>query len=345
MSETIEQLTAHNLARAEYEAVRGGAGAGLFDLSTRGRIEVSGAEAVQFLNGLVTNDMKALAAGAWMYAALPNVQGRLLALARVLRPTAAETFLFETEAATRERVHQSLARFTLAGDFRVRELTDETVQLSVQGAQASAIIERALGREAAQLERLRAAAVTWREHALTIARATDTSEDGLELIGSREACAELRAALVAAGAQSCGADALEVLRVEAGLPRYGVDMTETNIVSEFVPADAISYTKGCYVGQEIIARIHWRGHVAKKLAGLLFADDAVPAPGALIATADGKEIGRITSAVFSPRLGRAVALGYVKYDYLAPETEVRVGDEARRARVAELPLVRGSWWA
>ena len=122
MSETIEQLTAHNLSRAEYEAVRGGAGAGLFDLSTRGRIEVSGAEAVQFLNGLVTNDMKALAAGAWMYAALPNVQGRLLALARVLRPTAAETFLFETEAATRERVHQSLARFTLAGDFRVRDV-------------------------------------------------------------------------------------------------------------------------------------------------------------------------------------------------------------------------------
>ena len=103
---------------AEYEVVRGG-GAGLFCLSARGRIEVRGTEAVQFLNGLITNDVKTLALGAWMYAALPNAQGRLLALTRVLRRASdADIFLFDTEAATRERVRDTFTRFTLAGDFR-----------------------------------------------------------------------------------------------------------------------------------------------------------------------------------------------------------------------------------
>jgi len=114
----------------------------------------------------------------------------------------------------------------------------------------------------------------------------------------------------------------------------------------------VSFTKGCYVGQEIIARIHWRGHVAKRLAGLVLEDGDEPAPaGAKVFSSDGaREVGRVTSSVYSPRLGRAVALGVVKYDFLAAGTEVLVGsgeDGAlgrRAARVAELPLVRGSWY-
>jgi folate-binding protein YgfZ len=344
MSEMVAQLTTSSAPRAEYDAVRGG-GAGLFDLSARGRIEVRGAEAVQFLNGLITNDVKALATGAWMYAAFPNVQGRLLALARVLRPSEEAVFLFDTETTTRERVRQNLERFTLAGDFHVQDLTAETAQLSLQGPQSAQVIAQVLGTDVAQLERMRVAVVSWHGHELTLLRATHTSEDGFDLIAGTDASAELRHELLAAGAQSCGADTLEVLRVEAGIARYGVDMTETNVVLEAVPEDAVSYTKGCYVGQEIIARIHWRGHVAKRLTGLLFADDRAVAPETKIVAPDGKEIGRVTSAVYSPHLARTVALGYVKFDYLAPGTEVRVGDEARAARISALPLVRGSWWA
>src|SRR2546423_10998150 len=161
MSETVAQLTARNVSRAEYESVRGG-GAGLFDLSARGRIEVRGTEAVQFLNGLITNDVKTLAPGAWMRAAFPNPQGRLVAVARVLRPDDAERFLFDTEAATRERVRQNLERFTFAGDFHVTDLTAETAQLSLQGAQSAPLIARVLGHEAAQLERKRVRLVAWR---------------------------------------------------------------------------------------------------------------------------------------------------------------------------------------
>ena len=160
----------------------------------------------------------------------------------------------------------------------------------------------------------------------------------------------LRGALVAAGARPAGQEALEVLRVEAGVPRYGVDASDANVVLEVVDeAEAVSYTKGCYAGQEIIARIHWRGHVAKRLAGVIFDRDAEPPSDARLRDcAQGREAGRITSQAFSPRLRRPVALALVKYDFLAPGTELKVfaGDaEVCAAHVAELPLVRGSWYA
>src|SRR5256714_9199503 len=221
MSETVAQLTARNVSRAEYESVRGG-GAGLFDLSARGRIEVRGTEAVQFLNGLITNDVKTLAPGAWMRAAFPNPQGRLLAVARVLRPNDTERFLFDTEAATRERVQQNLARFTLAGDFHVTDLTEETAQLSLQGAQAVALIKRVLGAEAARIKRMRVGIVSWHERALTVLRATHTSEDGFDLIGDASVMAELWSALVAAGGPPCGEGGLPVVRrPTGGAPRRG----------------------------------------------------------------------------------------------------------------------------
>ncbi|MGH9945016.1 MAG: aminomethyltransferase family protein [Pyrinomonadaceae bacterium] len=343
-------------AAAEYEAVRGGggAGAGLFDLSPRGRIEVSGKEAVQFLNGLVTNDVKALGAGRWMWAAFPNVQGRLLALARVLRLPSDDgeaNFLFDTEAPTRETVFHALERFTLAGDFRVRDWSPETVQLSVQGARSSAIVGTALGGwDASALERDGVAVVSNTDfQRLTVARVTHTAEDGFDLICPANEAARLWQALVVAGARPCGYDVLELLRVETGWPRHGVDVTETNVVLESGVNEAISYTKGCYVGQEILARIHWRGHVAKRVAGLSLEDDQPLAPGAEIRSPDGKKIGRVTSSAVSPALGRTIALAMLKYDYLKAGTEVLIapaeGAERGGARVVELPFVRGGWEA
>jgi folate-binding protein YgfZ len=336
-------------ARAEYEAVRGESGAGVFDLSSRGRVEVSGAEAVPFLNGMLTNDVAALKAGEWMHAAFPNPQGRLLALARVFRT--GEGFLFDTEAATYERMLGALERFTLAGDFRVRDLTRETALLSVQGARAKEFVRAALGEEASDVVRGRLVTARFQEAEVTIARATHTSEDGLDIFVNAANAESLWDALTASGARAVGFDALEVLRVEAGVARYGVDASEANVVLEVVSEEeAVSYTKGCYVGQEIIARIHWRGHVAKKLTGLIFEREVEPSGEARVRSCDseGREVGRVTSKVFSPRLKRHVALAVIKYDHLAAGTEVKisVGDvELCAAHVAELPLVRGSWHA
>ena len=329
---------------AEYRAVRDGEGAGLIDLSHHALIEVSGAEAVQFLNGLVTNDMKTLSDGAWMPAAFPNAQGRLISSTRVINRGGA--FLFNTEAASRASVYKTLERFTLAGDFHVTDRTDETAQLSVQGARAADVIGLALGHEAASVERGRVAITSSVGASISVIRATHTAEDGFDLFVDAGHAAPLWDALRAAGARPTGLDALEILRIEAGLPRYGLDMDETNVVTEAGLDDAVSYTKGCYIGQEIIARIHWRGHVAKKLAGLLFSDEGEVERGSRVLAADGKDIGRVTSAAFSPHLSRTIALAYIKYDYLAKGTPARVitGEAERSATVAELPMVRGSWF-
>jgi folate-binding protein YgfZ len=334
----------------EYVAVRED-GAGLIDLSPRGRMLVSGTEAVQFLNGLITNDMKTLAENSWMPAAFPNVQGRLIASVRVIRlpdkgtdRNVCPTFLIDTEAATHQRVLKTIERFTLAGDFRVTDITSATALLTLQGAKAASLIGSVVGKEAAALAPRSAMQVAWQQGELTVMRATHTSEDGFDLIVSADQAGSLWEALRNAGAQPVGYDALEIMRIESGVPRFGVDMDETNVVTEAALDDAVSYTKGCYVGQEIIARIKYRGHVAKKLSGLVF-DEAVKAEaGALIKSSDDKEIGRITSVTYSPCLGRSIAMGYLKYDYLAPNTKVKVisNDAELASVVTEIPFVRVS---
>lgn len=331
----------------EYAAVREG-GAGLIDLSSRGRILVSGTEAVQFLNGLITNDMKTLAAGSWMPAAFPNVQGRLIASVRVIRLNDEGTeknvnpnFLIDTEAATHGRVLKTIERFTFAGDFHVTDITNQTAQLSVQGKKASEIIRSVLGEEAAALAVNGVAQIT---NGVSIVRASHTAEDGFDFIVNSDQAGSLWDNLRKAGARLVGYEALETLRIEAGIPRYDIDMDETNVVTEALD-DAVSYTKGCYVGQEIIARIKYRGHVAKKLSGIIFDQTVKVEPGAVIKSIDDKEVGRITSETDSPKLGRTIALGYLKYDYLEPGTRVQViaGAEELPAEVTELPFVRGSW--
>ena len=150
-----------------------------------------------------------------------------------MRPRNEELFIFDTEPATHATVLKNLERFTLAGDFKVRDLTPETAQLSVQGALSAEIVRAALGEEAASVGRGRVGVVAWRDaHALTILRATHTGEDGYDLFVEVARARELWDGLVAAGARPCGEDALEVLRVEAGVPRYGVDVDVSNVVLE-----------------------------------------------------------------------------------------------------------------
>jgi aminomethyltransferase len=343
----------------EYAAVRE-TGAGLLDLSDRGRVLVSGTEAIQFLNGLITNDMKTLAENSWMPAAFPNVQGRLIASVRVVRLNDnvsdkhnCPAFLIDTEPATHKRVVKTIERFTLAGDFHMTDVTKETGMLSVQGITAADVVRKALGDSTSDLSANGANQTTWRQAGgdktsddpksdLTVIRASHTGENGFDLVMNAEQAGDLWQALQSAGARPVGCAALETLRIEAGVPRYGVDMDETNIVTETSLDDAVSYTKGCYVGQEIIARIKYRGHVAKKLTGIVFESVANVGAGAALKAADGKDAGRITSVAFSPHLGRTIALAYLKYDYLAPGTNVKIISEDKEvaAKVTELPFIR-----
>jgi len=322
-------------AESAYTAVRDG-GAGLIDLSSRGRVLVSGSDAVMFLNGLVTNDVKSLKINSWMPAAFANVQGRLLAAVRVIHR--GDGFLIDTEAETHEKVFNLLERFTLAGDFRVRDLTNDTATLSLQGKGAVDLLrsEFDLG---SGLERGTNFSAP---DGLDILTATHTAEPGFDIFMAAGRAGEWRDKFVGRGAVPVDDATREVLRIEAGIPRYRVDMDENTVLNETNLDDAISFTKGCYTGQEIIIRIKHRGHVAKKLTGLLLDHETALAPGAVCLAETGDDIGRVTSACASPRLARTIALGYVKYDYLAAGNKIRIKDTT--GTVISLPFIRGGWY-
>jgi folate-binding protein YgfZ len=319
----------------EYEAVRDG-GAGLIDLSaSRGRIRVSGSEATMFLNGLMTNDMKSLASNRWMAAVFPTVQGRLIGAVRVVRGRE-PSFLIDTETASHDAVLKTISRFTMAGDFKVSDVTEETALLTVQGQLAGEVIEKVFETSASEIPVHGVSEV----RQVTIIRATHTGENGFDILVDSSQKAELLQALEDAGAQPISDDTLEILRVEAGIARFGLDMDETNVVPETNLDDAVSYTKGCYVGQEIIVRIKHRGHPAKKLTGLKFETDVQIEPGAVINSTENQEIGRVTSAVISPQMG-SIGLGYVRYEQLTEGTRVIAGDGIN-ATVTALPFVEAN---
>lgn len=292
-----------------YDHIRSG-GTGFIE-QKRGLIAVWGKEAVQFLDGLISNDMKTLEDGGQMLAAFPNAQGRLLAVVRVLRQ--GDRFLFETEDATREKVFNNLFRFTFAGDFFVEDLSEKYRYFEVFQSEPLAVAG-----------------------GLTLA-----GKPTWGIFVPLSDAEQFVRALTTNGAVEVTNDVNETLRIENGIPKYGIDMDETTIVPELGLDGLISYNKGCYIGQEIIARIHFRGHVAKRLTGLMSEPGAVATgllSGAELTTLDGKNAGRITSVTFSPKLGKSIALAYVRYDYLAAGTELKAGDTT--AIVTDLPFIR-----
>ena len=264
----------------------------------------------------------------------PTVQGRLIGAVRVVRYQDG-SFLIDTDRESLDAVLKTISRFTMAGDFRVTDVTAETTLLSVQGKAAPEVVSKIFQTE---LPPDGVAEIDWQNASITMIRATHTAEDGFDFLIDKAHAAELKQTLEAAGAIPVSADEFEILRVEAGIARFGRDMDDTTVVPETNLDDAVSYTKGCYIGQEIIVRIKHRGHVAKKLTGLKFETDRQLDAGAIIKSTDGKEIGRVTSTVVSPKLG-SIGLGYVRYEYLAPGTNVIAGDV--NATVTELPFIHG----
>src|SRR5687768_13486888 len=298
-----------------YNQIRSG-GAGFMEMPG-GLIAVSGKEAVQFLDGMITNDMKTIADGEQMLAAFPNAQGRLLGIIRVLRQ--GHRFLVETEEATREKVYQNLFRFTFAGDFLVEDLSEQFRFFELFGE----LDHRSLF----------VLGVSTNEPIVFEGRSTCVFVPADSAVVFRKSLHELECIEI-------GDELYETLRIESGIPKYGVDMDENTIVPELGLDGMISYTKGCYIGQEIIARIHFRGHVAKQLTGLMSEPPASEGgflPSAELATPEGKNAGRITSVTYSPKLEKDIALAYVRYDHLAEGTELLAGETP--VRVTKVPVI------
>ncbi|MBK7393742.1 MAG: hypothetical protein IPI64_10660 [Chloracidobacterium sp.] len=293
-----------------YEHIRSG-GSGFYE-QKRGLIAVWGKEAVQFLDGLISNDMKTLEDGGQMLAAFPNAQGRLLAVVRVLRQ--GDRYLFETEDATREKVYQNLFRFTFAGEFFVEDLSDQYEYFELMG----------------ELDLMSLFVLGISAEKPIVYEGSNTS-----LFVSTKSADVVRDSLDQLGFIRIEDEIYETLRIESGTPKYGIDMDETTIVPELGIDGLISYNKGCYIGQEIIARIYFRGHVAKRLTGMVLSEPV--AAGSELITPEGKNAGRITSVTFSPKLDKTIALGFVRYDYLASGTELMMEDVT--ATVSDLPFL------
>jgi tRNA-modifying protein YgfZ len=333
-----------------YDAARTGVAVG--DRGTRGWLRVSGADAVSFLHGILTNDIASLKAGQWCYAAYLTPQGRMVSDMRVLRH---ETDLaIETEPHTGEM----LAKRLDASIFTERvEIAPESARngdwerdgpspygthaVVVCGPGAYNALAGVLGSDAlAGIAAGEFVEADRGEARLTLIAHEDLGVPAVDALGSRAACDALQRDVLQAGAASLGPPALEALRIEAGTPRFGADMTEDTIPLEAgIERRAISMTKGCYVGQEVIIRILHRGHgrVARRLVGLAIAGHDVPAAGSPLA-ADGRTVGAITSAVFSPRLAGPLALGYLHRDFVVDGARVAVLPTGTSATVTPLPI-------
>ena len=318
--------------RAEHAALW--QSAGVLDLSFRSRLCLVGADRVRFLHGQVTNDVNRLRTGQGCYAAITNAKGKMEGDLNIF--CLAEELLLDFEPGLAERISRRLEKYIVADDVQVVDAAPHYGLLSVQGPQAGATVGALKLFATVPTQPLAFVKVSdpvlGDVYLMNHARLAGKS--GYDLFvpnhGLGALADKLAVAALQAGGRPCGWQALETARIEAGIPRFGADMDETNIPLECgLEARAIAYNKGCYIGQEVINRVHSVGHVNRELRGLRLGDDlkALPQPGDKLIYA-GKEAGRITSAVASPRYNANLALGYVRREANQIGTELTLRTEA-----------------
>jgi folate-binding protein YgfZ len=290
--------------------------AGWWDESDRARIRVTGRDRVKFLQNMTSQDVKALAPGDAAWACALTIKAKLVAAFRVA--SAADAFILDIERERGAALLEHLRKFVVVNQVVFTDETETTGAIAIEGPR----VEEALGQAAAG------------DGTLVARGAGITGERCARIYGPRAAIA---AAITRLGSQPpVSPSAVEVLRVENGTPRFGADLDEDTLPPE-TPLDrtALSYTKGCFLGQEPIARIHFRGHVNKSLRGLVFRQPATP--GKLLG-ADGKDVGRVTSIVEGSALG-TIGLGYVRREAGEPGTRLTV-EGGGEVEVRALPLVK-----
>jgi folate-binding protein YgfZ len=322
----------------ECRAVR--TAAGVLDRTDRAYLTAAGPDARRYIHAMVTNEVKALEPGQGRYALQLNAQGQILADLYVLAME--DHLLLETAWALKEKLRAVLEKFIIADDVELADRSDQLAGLAVEGPQAGELL-RAAGAAVVPGAELEHNWVKLGEAPVLVVRLSETGEEGYRLIFAVEYAQNLWDALTAVQAsvpwKPVGQAAFELLRTEAGLPRYGAELDEHTLVQEAgLEARAVSFTKGCYLGQEIVERVRSRGHVNRKLVGLALTTGSLPAPGAKLAK-DGKEVGFVATAIDSPTLGRRIGMGYVRREYVSPGTALEV-EGGGTAEVVPLPFYR-----
>jgi tRNA-modifying protein YgfZ len=316
---------------------------GFIDRTGRARIALHGQDRKTFLHALLTNDVAILAPGKGCYATLLSPQGRMVSDMRVFE--LGDVILLDVVRGVKDVLLTRFDQVLFSEDVQLGDVTDVFGCLSVQGPQSPGVVAVSVGGEATALAGwapYQNARFDCAGEVVIVARVDEFGLPGYLLFTPMTAVPGLAAALASHGAMSVNDDTANVLRVEAGVPEFLVDMTDDTIPLEAgIEQRAISYTKGCYPGQEVIVRIRDRGHgrVVRKLVGMVIDGDTIPAAGDAL-QAGGRDVGRVTSAVFSPARSQLIALGYVHRDFIEPGSEVEVvhGDARLRAVVAVLPF-------
>ena len=322
-------------SEGEQAAMRNGAA--LVDLSARQVVRVSGPDRLTFLHGMVTNDVKGMADFDVRYAALLTAKGAMVADVRLLKRE--EDVLLLLEPGFPLAVLAHLQRYLISEEAELEDASAEFCQLSLVGPRAWALAQRLFGLPGDAPPTTHALHAGLESHAVLLLPSA-LLLPGVDLLVPTEGLEAVFTALLDTqgeeGLRPAGWEALEVLRVERGIPRYGVDMDERTIPLEANLERALHYQKGCYIGQEVIARATFRGHMNKRLVGLLLGE-AEPAPRTELFFGERK-VGFVTSVVHSERLGQHLALAYVHRDALEPGTALRLAGDAGAATVQTLPF-------
>jgi folate-binding protein YgfZ len=318
-------------------------GAALVERADRALLLLTGKDRASYLQGLLTNDIKAIAPGGGCYAAYLTPQGRMIADMRVFEP--GDRLLVSLAGAVASAVRDRFDMLIFSEDVQVSDPGAAWVTLGLYGPAAAGVVTLVGPNfsSVAEWPPFHNEQVEIDGTSVIVAASDEFGIRGFDLFADRQAVGALRARLAAAGVVEAGAAALETVRVESGIPAFGADMdTDTIPLEAGIEDRAISFTKGCYVGQEVIVRVRDRGHgrVARRLVGLLVDGDETPESGDRLSAGD-RDAGRVTSAVHSPALGRPIALGYLHRDFVEPGTRVSLARGARPlpATVTPLPFV------
>jgi len=325
--------------QAEWAALR--ASCGVYDLGFRAKISLTGSDRVRWLNGMVTNNIRDLAAGHGVYAFLLNPQGHILG--DLYAYNRGESITIDTDRSQLEKMLATFEHYIIMDDVEIANLGEQLTALGVAGPKSGEVL-RAAALEFPELQPLQfhtvqcdcdCGCVT-----CTIVRGDDVAGESYEIWLAPAHVRPLWDALVKAGATPVGSEALELQRIVSGIPLYGVDIRERDLPQGTEQTRALNFNKGCYVGQEIVERIRSRGSVHRKFAGFLAEGAVEIASGAKILAGE-REVGEITSMA-SLRAAdgeRTIALGYIRREVGIPGREVMIG--AAKATVVQSPVAEG----
>lgn len=330
-----------NFGSVELEVTNVRKNIGIIDLSNRGKLRLSGKEHLRLLQGMLSNDVMKLEVGQGIYSTLLTVKGKVMTDMRVYRND--EYAIMDLEPGMNKQIKEHLIKYKLSYRAEIDDISYEYSQFHICGPDSAKFLYGFTSEDISRINELEFLEITSNDYKYFVFRVNRTGETGFDILVDNEHADQLWRDICQKGDEyglrPFGLDSLEILRVEAGIPVYGKDFDDSTIPIEAGLWNALSFEKGCFIGQEVVARIKWRGRVNWHLAGLTMETNDVPSVNDPVYS-DDKKIGRITSPVYSYTLKKPVSLAYLRREYVEPGTSVFISSDDKQihAIVTETPF-------